>query len=115
VSEHDIQAGAVAFLRASLPIIGSRLFAIPNGGARNIVTGRKLKAEGVRRGIPDLFYPVPVFPFAGLFIEVKTATGRVSPEQKIELSALEAAGYRVAVCRSSEEIVRAIIEYRQGE
>src|SRR5690606_12582346 len=35
------------------------LFAIPNGGARNPVTGATLKAEGVRRGVPDLFLAVP--------------------------------------------------------
>ena len=29
-------------------------FAIPNGGKRNIITASKLKAEGVKKGVPDL-------------------------------------------------------------
>ena len=33
------------------------LFAVPNGGARNKVAGAKLKAEGVRRGVPDYLWP----------------------------------------------------------
>ena len=115
MNEHEIQSSAIAWIRANLPEVASRIFAIPNGGARNIVTGRNLKSEGVRRGIPDLFYPVPNARGAGLFIEVKTKTGRTSTEQRHELSTLEAAGYCVAVCRSPEEILRTILKYRGGK
>lgn len=65
------------------------LHAIPNGGYRDKVTAGKLKAEGVKRGIPDVFLPLPLnFPppivqimgeplppkriqFCGLYIELK--------------------------------------------
>ena len=26
----------------------------PNGGHRNVIVGRKLKAQGVKRGVPDV-------------------------------------------------------------
>jgi hypothetical protein len=50
------------------------LFAIPNGGQRNIIVASKLKAEGVRAGVPDLFLAFPKKDAAGLFIEMKKPT-----------------------------------------
>ena len=39
------------------------IFAIPNGGKRHIGTARKLKAEGVRSGVPDIFLACPRMPY----------------------------------------------------
>ena len=36
------------------------MYAIPNGGKRHIAVARKLKAEGVKAGVPDIFLAVPV-------------------------------------------------------
>jgi hypothetical protein len=47
------------------------LFAIPNGGLRDKATAGKLKAEGVKDGVPDTMLPVPRHMWAGLFIEMK--------------------------------------------
>jgi hypothetical protein len=33
------------------------MFAIPNGGQRHVVVARKLKDEGVKAGVPDIFLP----------------------------------------------------------
>ena len=39
------------------------MYHIPNGGKRNITTARRLKAEGVKAGVPDIHLPVhTVFP-----------------------------------------------------
>jgi hypothetical protein len=54
-TEHLEQVKFVTWFRSSYPEI--ELFAIPNGGHRHPITARKLKAEGVRRGVPDLFIP----------------------------------------------------------
>lgn len=92
------------------------LFAIPNGGQRNAIVGAKLKEEGVRAGVPDLFLAFPVRPYAGLFIEMKRHEGgRVSPSQKVFIQALQSAGYYVAVCRGFEHAIRTIIQYLRGE
>lgn len=34
------------------------MFAIPSGGARDVVTAGRLKAEGVKPGVPDVCLPV---------------------------------------------------------
>lgn len=90
----------------------SMLFAIPNGGRRDPVTGARLKAEGVRAGIPDLFLAVPRCGHGGLFIEMKKAHGgRVSDAQTVCLGQLERMGYRVAVCHGWEKAREAIEAY----
>ena len=101
-SEHNEQAALMqwwqlASLRFGIP--EPLLFAIPNGGLRNRITGAKMKAEGVRAGVPDLFLAVPAMGYNGLFIELKQEhAGRTSSAQDAMLSRLEAQGYRTAVC-----------------
>lgn len=55
-------------------------FAVPNGGKRHVHTAIKLKAEGVRAGVPDLVFVLPGGRFAGL--ELKAEKGRLSDAQK---------------------------------
>lgn len=91
------------------------LFAIPNGGHRDAVTGAMLKAEGVRAGVPDLFLAVPKHPRHGLFIEMKKAKGgRVSDRQNEMISRLEACGYACCVCHGWIEAAQAIEYYMKG-
>lgn len=114
--ESQIQQAVIrwfALAHRGLGIADPRLLmAIPNGGARNIVTATRLKAEGVRRGVPDLFLAHPTRWCAGLWIEMKAGkAGRVREEQKVMLSLLHSARYGVAVCRSFEEAVATIQDY----
>lgn len=96
------------------------LFAIPNGGVRNIVVAKKLKAEGVKPGVPDLFLPVPriarcghrACDRAGLFVELKrTQHATISPEQERWHQALLNQSYAVRVCRGWEAARVVLIEY----
>lgn len=88
------------------------LFAIPNGGQRNVITAKRLKDEGVRSGIPDLFLAVTTPSFSGLFIEMKKAKGgRVSKHQEEMLKELSERGYKTEVCHGWSEAVAAIQNY----
>ena len=98
------------------------IFAIPNGGARHPATGKKLKAEGVKKGVPDLFLPVPRATYMGgrlggryrmgLFIELKRRKGSTtSKEQKWWHEKLRGQGYRVEVCKGAEEAIAVLSDY----
>jgi hypothetical protein len=99
--------------RATKPMLGL-LLAIPNGGHRHPATAGKLKAEGVRRGVPDLFLPVPAGDRHGLWIELKAKGGRPTPEQRAWIEALRSLGYRAEVCVGWEAAKGVIEEYLGG-
>lgn len=56
------------------------------------------KTAGVKRGVPDLFLPVPSGQYHGLFIEMKKIGGKASDDQLWWLSHLKENGYAIAVC-----------------
>lgn len=89
--------------------IGDDLFAIPNGGARHPAVAAKLKAEGVRAGMPDLMLAIPINPYAGLFIELKARGGRLTEKQRKRLERLQERGYK-AVCCVGYDAAKAEIE-----
>lgn len=95
-TEHEIQRAAVQWIRQNTPYL---VYAIPNGGRRGLREAGRLKAEGVVAGMPDLHVPA-----LRLWIEMKTATGKVSPVQLAIHKRLRADGDFVVVCRSVEEV-----------
>ena len=88
------------------------LFAIPNGGERNVIVASRLKAEGVRAGVPDLFLAAKRGNYGGLFIEMKKPKGgRVSDNQKAMLQSLSDSGYLTSVCKGWLEAKSQIEQY----
>ena len=87
------------------------IFAIPNGGKRNIGVAVKMKREGVKRGVPDCQIPIAVKPFHGCFLETKTEKGTMSKEQKEYRLFLVNQGYEHIICRSCDELVTATQKY----
>lgn len=79
------------------------MFAVPNGGQRNIQTAARLKAEGVTSGVADLLLLVAKHGFHGLCIEVKTIVGRQSENQKAWQHTIEAQGYKYEIVRSLDD------------
>ena len=85
------------------------LFSIPNGGRRDPLAMVFLKREGLRPGVPDLFLSVPRGHWHGLYVEMKTATGRVRDEQHEFIESVRVNNYAAFVCRSADD-AKAIIE-----
>lgn len=103
-SEHDLQTACVNWFRMQYREYAHLLIAIPNGGQRDVRVARKLKAEGVVAGVPDLFLAVARGQSHGLWIEMKNGkVGRVSDAQQQQLLLLSHMGYEVAVCRTFDE------------
>ncbi len=111
-SEHAEQAALfrwAEFARSRLPEL-ALLHAIPNGGHRYKATAARLKAEGVKRGVPDVCLPVARSGAHGLYIELKTERGKATPEQLGWIRALRRQGYVAEVCRGWES-ARSMIEH----
>lgn len=83
----------------------------PNGGKRDGFSGAQMTALGVKRGFPDLILPVAAQGAPGLVIEMKSATGSTSPEQKDWLAHYTAQGWITHVCRSAEEARDALCNF----
>ena len=109
--EHNIQSACVRWFNLQWPEYRGLLFAVPNGGARSKATAGKLKAEGVVPGVADLILLVPKLWHHALCIEMKTAKGRQSHEQKEWQAKVEAHGYKYAVCHSLDEFMETINNY----
>lgn len=93
------------------------LFAVPNGGHRNKVAACKLKAEGVKPGVPDYLLPVmntdtSADMWCGLAIELKRKRGgRMSDEQRDWIQFFDDQGWRAVVCAGHERAWTVICEY----
>lgn len=87
------------------------LYHIPNGGKRDIATARRLKAEGVKAGVPDLCLPVARGEYHGLYIELKAGKNKTTKNQDEWLTRLMAQGYCVAVCYGWESASKTLTEY----
>lgn len=113
-SEHQEQATVISWWwrvhqKYGLPPFA--LFAIPNGGARDVITGARLKAEGVRKGVLDLMLAKPTEDHAGLFIEMKIGDNKPSPEQKDFIAYLESVGYKATVHWNAGTAIKEIEAY----
>ena len=96
------------------------MFAIPNGAHLQGDAGRRgmqwarLKAQGARVGVSDVFLPVPVNGHAGLWIELKAPkphSAPVSQEQKEWITAMLAQGYAAKVAYGWTHAVEIINDY----
>ena len=100
------------------------LYAVPNGGLRSKAVAGKLKAQGVKSGVPDIQLDVARQGFHGLRIELKVpevkavpgitkrkAPGRTSVEQDAWLEQLRAQGYRAEVAYGWSDAMEILVDY----
>lgn len=103
------------------------LFAVPNGGDRHRAVAALLKAEGVKKGVPDLHLPVPRCGYASLFIEMKRRAPRQTKTKGLQFdltrptaeqlewhARLRAEGNAVVVCWTAEEAQAVLESYVDG-
>ena len=110
-SEHAHQVTLMQWFDKRHKKYAGRLIAIPNGGHRAKSVAVKLKAEGVKKGVPDMFLPVASNGYYGLFIELKKIKGRATSEQKEWINNLNEAGYLAVICEGWESASVVILDY----
>lgn len=106
MSEIQLQAFCFQFMWNNYPSTRRLFFHVPNGGSRDAREGSQLKASGVVAGIPDL---VLINKGNAYGFELKTLTGKVSPEQEKVHKVWIQDGTPVYIIRTFEEF-KAIAE-----
>lgn len=108
LSEAQLHKAAAQYLDAVLP---SRVLwtTIGHGGGGKI-RGAQLKAMGVKRGVPDIIicWDAGVYGHRVMWIELKSAKGRVKPEQDEFMRRAMSMDHFAYVCRSITDIEGAI-------
>jgi hypothetical protein len=92
----------------------SYLISIPNGGRRNLGVAMKLKMEGVKSGVSDLFLAIPSRKYSGLWIEMKRkglTQSSMLDSQKAWLHRMKKIGYSGHMCAGFEAARDVIINY----
>ncbi len=87
------------------------LFSVPNGGCRNPIEAKIMKAEGVVPGVSDLILLVARKGFSSLCLEAKTDIGDQSDNQIIWQADCETNGNKYMIFRSVQEFINIINWY----
>lgn len=99
-TEAQIQASFFEWLQLAKPAIYPYAFHVPNGGLRDIRVARKLKKQGVKPGVADVFVMISNKHWHGLWLEFKRYNGVQSEYQKefAKLALNSKYDYRVVNC-----------------
>ena len=106
--EAKLQTNCFRWFDYQYPDLKMLLFAVPNGGSRNVIEAANLKAQGVRAGVSDVIflYPTEKYPF--LCIEFKSKTGKQTQKQIEFQKQVEKIGGRYEIVRNFEQFVENI-------
>jgi hypothetical protein len=113
LNEHEEQRSVILWANTMAirqPVL-KLLFAVPNAARRSFGAANYMRAEGLKRGVPDLFLPCARGGYHGLFIEMKVKPNKPSPEQVEYIRELNAQSYHALICWSASEAITNIEKY----
>lgn len=121
MKHHEDTEQAIVFQWAAYIPCLKWMFAIPNGAflagdkkARAVQMAR-LKKQGLKKGVSDIFLPLARNEFHGLYIELKRrrvdGRSQVSKDQSDFGKAMINEGYDYRVCYGADEAIAVIREY----
>lgn len=112
-SEDAYQAELVKWAKDAEPLWPELflLYAIPNGANKSKAVRALMWLTGLKPGVPDLCLPVARKGYHGLYIEMKSKIGKLSPEQKIWIQKLTEQGYLVVTCNDPEDGKQILRDY----
>lgn len=97
--EHNLQIQVINLLRN---YYGLCVFAVPNGGSRNLFEARNLKNEGVMAGVSDL---ILVLNGVVIFLELKAGRNKQQETQKVFERKVKGLGHQYYIVRSLEDVM----------
>lgn len=112
--EGQEQAALMRELELRYPAVFELIYHVPNGGHRVKAVAGKLKAQGVKAGIPDLVLTMARGGYFGLYIEFKATPpndAAISPSQHERIRKLNEQGYLAVVCRGHFDTIEQIRAY----
>jgi hypothetical protein len=112
-SEHQIQSAFFAWVRLSekkYPVL-RLMFAVPNAGKRGYKTASMMVAEGLRKGVLDVMFPVARIGFNGLAIEFKKPGGKMTTEQAEYTEMLVNENWLAVVMTDTESAISTVKNY----
>ncbi|PIJ43353.1 VRR-NUC domain-containing protein [Tatumella sp. OPLPL6] len=109
--EHYSQVRYFDYFERFHPDVYDLIHATPNGGYRTEKAGAEMRAEGQKKGYPDISLDSAQQGFYGLRIEMKYGKNSLTAEQKIWRERLEGQGYKYVECRSTEEAISVTLDY----
>lgn len=113
-SESEIQCAIFEWAcrqRYAQGFIGDYLIKITNEGKRTRITGHRMKMEGLKAGVSDLFLAIPTKKLSGLWIEIKKEGGALSYNQILWLERMILMGYGAFIAYSVDKCINAIKGY----
>ena len=102
--EESIQVACVKWFRLQYPNLV--IFAVPNGGSRNLYEAKNMKESGTLAGVADLV----VVGNGGkvLFVEMKAGKNKQEDSQVLFQNKVEKLGHRYIICRSKEQFMKEV-------
>jgi hypothetical protein len=119
VNFHEDTEQAMVFEWASYHPKLRWMHSVPNGGNRNPREAARLKKQGVKSGVSDIFLPMAWRSaggqYNGLYIEMKRrkSDGPSKPTEKQRefQAAMVLEGYKCAICYGADEAIELIKNY----
>ena len=109
--EHRAQVTFFDYMWRKHREIYDRLHATPNGGVRDALTGFEMKAEGQKRGFPDVTLNAARGVYHGLHLELKVGKNTMSDVQEGWQALLREEGYAFECVWDWEEMVEVTLRY----
>ena len=102
--EESIQVACVKWFRLQYPNLV--IFAVPNGGSRNLYEAKNMKESGTLAGVADLV----IVGNGGkvLFIEMKAGKNKQEDSQVLFQNKVEKLGHKYIICRSKEQFMKEV-------
>jgi hypothetical protein len=109
--ESIIQQHFIQWLKLQYPRVWEVTASFPNQGRRSAANASRMKAEGLKKGIPDVVIFQPSKGYHGMFIEFKHGKMVVSPEQRQMIELLTNRDYYCCTCWELETAIKELKDY----